>query len=57
MTKNQMRLRIVEIEMTIQRALSKGHKCSNSDQYQPLRIERDILKMVVSEDYRPEPYK
>ena len=57
MTKPEMTKRIVQIEMTIQRALSEGHKCSKSDQYQPLRLERDILKMIVSQDYRPKPWK
>ena len=57
MTKPEMTKRIAQIEMTIQRALSEGHKCSNSDQFQPLRLERDILKSLLAEDFRPEPYK
>lgn len=57
MTKPEMTKRIAQIEMTIQRALSEGHKCSNSDEFQPLRVERDILKMIVSQDYRPKPWK
>ena len=38
--------RIVEIEMIIQKAVWEGHRCSINDKYQPLRIERDILRCI-----------
>lgn len=57
MTKTEMSSRIVEIEMIIQREMVKGHRPSINDQFQSIRVERDILKMISSKDYRPEPYK
>ena len=57
MNKKEMNSRIIEIEMIIQRAMSKGHHPSDGDEFQPLRVERDILKMIVSQDYRPKPWK
>jgi len=52
-----MNSRIIEIEMIIRRAMVKGHQPSDSDEFQPLRVERDILKTIVSQDYRPKPWK
>lgn len=46
MTKNEMSSRIVEIEMTIIKAMSKGHKPSTNDIYQPLRVEQEILRCL-----------
>jgi hypothetical protein len=46
MTKNEISKRIVEIEMIIQNAIWKGHRCSLSDEYQPLRIEQNILRCM-----------
>ena len=57
MNKNEMNSRIIEIEMIIRRAMVKGHQPSDSDEFQPLRVERDILKTIVSQDYRPKPWK
>ena len=38
--------RIVEIEMILQNAVWNGHKCSMNDKFQPLRIERDLLRCI-----------
>ncbi|MDA9016627.1 hypothetical protein N9H63_01450 [bacterium] len=57
MDKKEMNSRIIEIEMIIRRAMVKGHQPSDSDEFQPLRVERDILKTIVSQDYRPKPWK
>ena len=38
--------RIVEIEMILQRAVWDGHKCSMNDKFQPIRIERDLLRCI-----------
>ena len=57
MNKKEMNSRIIEIEMIIRRAMVKGHQPSDSDEFQPLRVERDILKTIVSQDYRPKPWK
>ena len=57
MDKKEMNSRIIEIEMIIRRAMVKGHQPSDSDEFQPLRVERDILKTIVSKDYRPKPWK
>ena len=46
MDRNEMSKRIVEIEMIIQNAIWKGHRCSFSDEYQPLRIEQNILRCL-----------
>lgn len=57
MTEKQMTHRIVEIEMIIRRAMAKGHNPSDGDEFQPLRVERDILKMLSVQNYRPNPWK
>ncbi len=57
MTKTEISNRISEIEMIIQREMAKGHRPSIDDQFQSIRVERDMLKMISSKDYRPEPYK
>ena len=46
MQQKEMTGRIVEIEMIIQKAVWEGHRCSINDKYQPLRIERDILRCI-----------
>jgi len=46
MTKNEMSSRIVRNEITIINAITKGHKPSESDEYQPLRIETEILRCL-----------
>ena len=51
MKKKDMSSRIIEIEMTIMKAMSKGHKPSTGDQFQPMRIEQEILRcMYFGED-------
>lgn len=57
MTEKQMTHRIVKIEMIIRRAMANGHNPSDGDEFQPLRVERDILKMLSSQNYRPNPWK
>lgn len=46
MNKNKISGRIVEIELLLQQAVWNGHKSARNDQYQHLRIERDILRCV-----------
>jgi hypothetical protein len=46
MNKNKISGRIVEIELLLQQAVWNGHKSAMNDQYQHLRIERDILRCV-----------
>jgi hypothetical protein len=46
MTKIEMSSRIAEIEMIIQNAIWKGHKCAVNDEYHHLRIERDLLRCM-----------
>lgn len=57
MADKEMTKRIIEIEMIIRKAMSDGHTPSDIDQFQSLRVERDILKMLSVKDYRPKPWK
>jgi hypothetical protein len=46
MKQSDITSRIVDIEMIIQNAIWNGHRCSENDEYQPLRIERDVLRCL-----------
>ncbi len=50
MDKNKISGRIVEIELLLQQAVWNGHKCSLNDQFQHLRVERDILRCLYFGD-------
>lgn len=46
MTQKEIGTRIVKNEMTIQKAIWNGHKPSESDEFQPLRVETEILRCL-----------
>lgn len=46
MTKQEMNSKIIENEMTIRKALNNGHRPHTADEYQPLRIENEILRCL-----------
>lgn len=51
MTKQELSSKIIENEMTLQKALNEGHKPHTADEYQPLRVENEILRcMLFGED-------
>lgn len=51
MTKQEMISKVVKNEMKIRKAISEGHKLTMSDEFQPLRIENEILRcMYFGED-------
>lgn len=51
MTKQEMNSKIIENEKIIRDALNRGHRPTTGDQYQPLRIENEILRcMYYGED-------
>jgi len=46
MTQREISKRIVQNEMTIQKAIWDGHKPCESDKFQPLRVETEILRCL-----------
>lgn len=46
MTKSEMSTKIVENEMIMIRARNKGHKPNDADEFQPLRVENEILRCL-----------
>lgn len=46
MTQNEISKRIVRNEMIIQRAIWDGHSPSEDDEFQPLRVETEILRCL-----------
>lgn len=51
MTREEMSSKIIKNEMIIRKALTEGHKPNTADEYQPLRIENEILRcMYFGED-------
>lgn len=44
MTQQEIISRIVELEMIVTEAVSKGHKAHNQDEFQPYREELKILR-------------
>jgi len=46
MTKNEISNKIVKNEMIMARAIWDGHKPNTSDQFQPLRVENEILRCL-----------
>jgi hypothetical protein len=47
MTKKEIISRIIKIELEIREALSKGHKASDTDQFQQKRIELKVLRNIL----------
>lgn len=51
MDRKEMSSRIIQNEMTMLNALNNGHKPNTSDEFQPLRVENEILRcMYYGED-------
>ena len=51
MTKQEIISKVVKNETIMRKAMSNGHKPSTSDEFQPLRIENEILRcMYFGED-------
>jgi len=51
MTKNEMSSIIVKNELTIMKAINEGHRPHTGDEFQPLRIEIELLRcMYFGED-------
>lgn len=51
MERNEMSKKIIENEMVMRKALNEGHKPNTGDEFQPLRIENEILRcMYFGED-------
>lgn len=51
MEKSEMSSRIIQNEMIMLNALNNGHKPNTSDEFQPLRVENEILRcMYYGED-------
>ena len=46
MTKSEMSTKIVENEMIMIRARNKGHRPNDADEFQPLRVENEILRCL-----------
>lgn len=46
MTKSDITAKIVNNEMTIRRAITNGHKPNDNDEFQPLRVENEILRCL-----------
>lgn len=51
MDRNHMISKVVSNEMLIRKAITKGHRPSDGDEFQPLRVENEILRcMYYGED-------
>jgi hypothetical protein len=46
MTKSEMSSKIVKNEMIIRRAINNGHRPNDADEFQPLRVENEILRCL-----------
>lgn len=51
MNKNEIISKVISNEMLIREAITEGHKPSDGDKFQPLRVENEILRcMYYGED-------
>jgi len=46
MTKSEISSKIIKNEMIIMKAHNSGHKPNDADEFQPLRIENEILRCL-----------